>query len=177
MCIRDSYEGTTAIQGLDFFFRKIVKDHGQSMTALSMQIAQFAKDLGAQAGYFDAEREALGKGLEAVQGIVGYMAGAAFQSDPRTGGDLKNLYKVGQNTSRLLLGAGDLIVAWLLMRQAEVAKSAIDAGATGKDLDFYTGKVAAARFFVHQVLPRLSAERAMAEATDMSLMEVPESAF
>ncbi|MFZ1286585.1 MAG: acyl-CoA dehydrogenase [Candidatus Phosphoribacter sp.] len=171
------YEGTTAIQGLDFFFRKIVKDHGQSMTALSMQIAQFAKDLGAQAGYFDAEREALGKGLEAVQGIVGYMAGAAFQSDPRTGGDLKNLYKVGQNTSRLLLGAGDLIVAWLLMRQAEVAKAAIDAGATGKDLDFYTGKVAAARFFVHQVLPRLSAERAMAEATDMSLMEVPESAF
>ena len=171
------YEGTTAIQGLDFFFRKIVRDHGQSMTSLSMQIAQFAKDLGAQAGYFDSEREALGKALENVQGIVGYMAGAAFQSDPRTGGDLKNLYKVGQNTTRLLLGAGDLIVGWLLMRQAEVAKNALDAGAAAKDLDFYTGKIAAAKFFVHQVLPRLAAERAMAEATDLSLMEVPESAF
>ena len=171
------YEGTTAIQGLDFFFRKIVRDHGQSMTGLSMQIAQFAKDLGAQAGYFDAEREALGKALENVQGIVGYMAGAAFQSDPRKGGDLKNLYKVGQNTTRLLLGAGDLIVGWLLMRQAEVAKNALDAGAAPKDLDFYTGKIAAAKFFVHQVLPRLAAERVMAEATDLSLMEVPESAF
>ena len=171
------YEGTTAIQGLDFFFRKIVRDHGQSMTSLSMQIAQFAKDLGAQAGYFDAEREALGKALENVQGIVGYMAGAAFQSDPRKGGDLKNLYKVGQNTTRLLLGAGDLIVGWLLMRQAEVAKNALDAGAAPKDLDFYTGKIAAAKFFVHQVLPRLAAERVMAEATDLSLMEVPESAF
>jgi len=171
------YEGTTAIQGLDFFFRKIVKDHGQSMTALSMQIAQFAKDLGAQGGYLDAEREALGKALENVQGIVGYMAGAAFQSDPRTGGDLKNLYKVGQNSTRLLLGAGDLIVGWLLMRQAEVAKNALDAGAAPKDVDFYTGKIAAAKFFVHQVLPRLAAERAMAEATDMSLMEVPEAAF
>ena len=171
------YEGTTAIQGLDFFFRKIVRDHGQSMTSLSMQIAQFAKDLGAQAGYFDAEREALGKALENVQGIVGYMAGAALQSDPRKGGDLKNLYKVGQNTTRLLLGAGDLIVGWLLMRQAEVAKNALDAGAAPKDLDFYTGKIAAAKFFVHQVLPRLAAERAMAEATDLSLMEVPESAF
>ncbi len=171
------YEGTTAIQGLDFFFRKIVRDHGQSMTGLSMQIAQFAKDLGAQAGYFDAEREALGKALENVQGIVGYMAGAAFQSDPRTGGDLKNLYKVGQNTTRLLLGAGDLIVGWLLMRQAEVAKAALDAGASPKDVDFYTGKIAAAKFFVHQVLPRLSAERAMAESTDLSLMDVPEAAF
>ena len=171
------YEGTTAIQGLDFFFRKIVRDHGQSMTGLSMQIAQFAKDLGAQAGYFDAEREALGKALENVQGIVGYMAGAAFQSDPRTGGDLKNLYKVGQNTTRLLLGAGDLIVGWLLMRQAEVAKAALDAGAAPKDVDFYTGKIAAAKFFVHQVLPRLSAERAMAESTDLSLMDVPEAAF
>jgi alkylation response protein AidB-like acyl-CoA dehydrogenase len=171
------YEGTTAIQGLDFFFRKIVKDHGQSMTTLSMQIAKFAKDLGAQGGYLDPEREALGKAMEAVQGIVGYMAGAAFQSDPRRGGDLTNLYKVGQNTSRLLLGAGDLIVGWLLLRQAEVAKAALDAGATGKDADFYTGKIAAAKFFTHQVLPRLQAERAMAEATDLSLMEVPESAF
>ena len=171
------YEGTTAIQGLDFFFRKIVRDHGQSMTGLSMQIAQFAKDLGAQAGYFDSEREALGKALENVQGIVGYMAGAAFQSDPRTGGDVKNLYKVGQNSTRLLLGAGDLIVGWLLMRQAEVAKAALDAGASPKDVDFYTGKIAAAKFFVHQVLPRLAAERAMAESTDLSLMDVPEAAF
>ena len=171
------YEGTTAIQGLDFFFRKIVRDHGQSMTGLSMQIAQFAKDLGAQAGYFDSEREALGKALENVQGIVGYMAGAAFQSDPRTGGDVKNLYKVGQNSTRLLLGAGDLIVGWLLMRQAEVAKAALDAGASSKDVDFYTGKIAAAKFFVHQVLPRLAAERAMAESTDLSLMDVPEAAF
>ena len=171
------YEGTTAIQGLDFFFRKIVKDHGRSMTALSMQMAQFAKDLGAQDGFFDAEREALGKGLESVQGIVNYMASNALKSDPRTGGDLRNLYKVAQNTTRLLLAGGDLIVGWLLMRQAEVAKAALDAGADKKDVDFYTGKIAAAKFFVHQVLPRLAAERAMAEATDNSLMEVPEAAF
>ena len=41
------YEGTTAIQGLDFFFRKIVKDKGQALTHLSTQIQEFAKDLGA----------------------------------------------------------------------------------------------------------------------------------
>jgi len=142
-----------------------------------MQIQQFAKDLGTNAGALDAEREMLGKALENVQGIVGFMAGAAFQSDPRTGGDLRNLYKVAQNTTRLLLGAGDLVVGWLLLRQAEVALTALESGANPKDEAFYQGKVAAARFFTRQVLPRLAAERAMAEATDNSLMDVPEAAF
>ncbi len=171
------YEGTTAIQGLDFFFRKIVKDHGQSMTHLSMQMTEFAKDLGASGGVLDTERELLGKALENVQGIVGFMAGAAFASDPRRGGELANLYKVGQNSTRLLLAAGDTVVGWLLLRQAEVAQAAVAAGASAKDVPFYEGKIAAARFFARQVLPRLAAERAMAEATDNALMELPEAAF
>ncbi len=170
------YEGTTAIQGLDFFFRKIVKDHGAAMTELSMHIGEFAKDLGASGGVFDAERELLVKALDDVQAIVGFLAGAAFSSDPRSGGDVRNLYKVGQNTTRLLLAAGDLVVGWLLLRQADVAHAALDT-ASGKDRDFYLGKVAAARFFARQVLPRLSAERAIAEATDNALMDLPEAAF
>ena len=36
---------------------------------------------------------------------------------------------------------------------------------------------AAARFFAQTILPRLSAERAIAEGTDASIMDVPESAF
>ena len=81
------------------------------------------------------------------------------------------------NMGQILLAAGDLVVGWLLLRQAEVALAALEAGADGKDKDFYTGKVAAAQFFARNVLPRLSAERTIAEATDNSLMDVPESAF
>jgi alkylation response protein AidB-like acyl-CoA dehydrogenase len=168
------YEGTTAIQGLDFFFRKIVRDKGQALQLVAAQMQEFAKDLG---GSLDRERELLGKALEDVQGIVGHMIGDLMKSDPRTGGDPANLYKVGQNTTRLLLAAGDLVVGWLLLRQAEVAQKALDAGASGKDADFYRGKVAAASFYAKNVLPRLAAERAIAEATDNDLMDVPESAF
>ncbi|KRF45657.1 butyryl-CoA dehydrogenase [Terrabacter sp. Soil811] len=168
------YEGTTAIQGLDFFFRKIVRDKGQALQHVAGQIQEFAKDLG---GSLDTERELLGRALEDVQGIVGHMIGDAMKSDPRMGGDTANLYKVGQNTTRLLLAAGDLVVGWLLLRQAEVAQKAIDGGATGKDADFYRGKVAAASFYAKNVLPKLAAERAIAEATDNDLMDVPESAF
>ena len=178
------YEGTTAIQGLDFFFRKIVRDKGQAIGHLSMQVQEFAKDLGTVGGALDTEREMLAKALEDVQGILGFMVDAAISSDPRTGGDPRQLYRVGQNTTRLLLAAGDLVVGWLLLRQAEVAQAALDSGTghlgaalTASDRDFYTGKVAAARFFTRTVLPHLATERAIAEATDNALMDVPESAF
>jgi alkylation response protein AidB-like acyl-CoA dehydrogenase len=173
------YEGTTAIQGLDFFFRKIIKDKAQALAHVAMQVQEFAKaDDGT--GFLKVERELLGKGLEDVQGILGFMVGELMKSDPRAdeSNDVRNLYKVGQNTSRLLLAAGDLVIGWLLLRQAEVAHKALEGGAvSARDHDFYEGKIAAASFFARTVLPKLAAERAIAEATDNSLMDVPESAF
>ena len=172
------YEGTTAIQGQDFFFRKIVRDNGQALGHIAMQIQEFAQDVDAQGGALKHERELLGQGLENVQGILGAMFQALMASDPKQeGSDITNIYKVGQNTSRLLLAAGDLVVGWLLLRQAAVATEALEAGAEGKDKDFYTGKIAAASFFAKNVLPLLAGERAIAEATDNTLMDVPESAF
>jgi hypothetical protein len=143
-----------------------------------MQVQEFAKaDDGT--GFLKVERELLGKGLEDVQGILGFMVDELMRSDPRAdaSNDVRNLYKVGQNTSRLLFGAGDLVIGWLLLRQAEVAHRALQADVSAKDRDFYEGKVAAASFFARTVLPKLAAERAIAEATDNSLMDVPESAF
>src|SRR4051812_20844358 len=171
------YEGTTAIQGMDFFFRKIVRDKGQALAHLAGQIAEFAKaDPGD--GRLSAERELLGKALDDVQGIVGAMVGDVMASDPRVqGSDPRSIYKVGQNTTRLLLAAGDLVIGWLLLRQADVALTRLAEGASAKDEPFYRGKVAAARFFARQVLPRLAAERAIAEGTDNDLMELDEAAF
>ncbi len=91
--------------------------------------------------------------------------------------DVTALYKVGQNTSRLLLATGDLVTAWLLVRQAEVALGALAGEVSERDRHFYEGKLAAARFFTTQVLPRLSSERAIVESTDNALMEVDEAAF
>jgi alkylation response protein AidB-like acyl-CoA dehydrogenase len=173
------YEGTTAIQGLDFFFRKIIRDKGTAVTYLSTLIQEFVKAVD-DSDFQHTERELLGKGLEDLQGILGFMVGELMNSDPRGGevSSVTNLYKVGQNTSRLLLCAGDLVVGWLLLRQAEVAKAALDAGtASAKDQKFYEGKIAAASFFARTVLPKIAAERQIAEATDNSLMDVSEDAF
>jgi hypothetical protein len=58
-----------------------------------------------------------------------------------------------------------------------VAKAALEAGPSARDRDFYEGKIAAASFFARTVLPKIAAERQIAEATDNALMDVPESAF
>jgi alkylation response protein AidB-like acyl-CoA dehydrogenase len=174
------YEGTTAIQAQDFFFRKIVRDKGVALGWLANQIVEFVKaDPGD--GRLAAERELLGKALDDVQGMVTWMIGALTTSDPRVpGADPRNVYKVGQNTTRLLMASGDLVVGWLLLRGADVATTALATGGDtlpAKEKAFYSGKIAAARFFATQVLPRLAADRAIVEATDNALMELDESAF
>jgi alkylation response protein AidB-like acyl-CoA dehydrogenase len=166
------YEGTTAIQGLDFFFRKMVKDQFKSISYLAQEITQTVKgDEGS--GQLSVERELLGQALENVQGILGVMGQWAMASQT----DVQEVYKVGLNSTRLLMASGDLMIGWLLIRQAEVALAALDAGPKDRDKDFYIGKVESARWFARNRLPLLAAERGIAEATTGEIMEMPESAF
>ncbi|GAB2866036.1 acyl-CoA dehydrogenase [Nocardioides pacificus] len=170
------YEGTTAIQGQDLFFRKIVKDQGKALGHIAGEIEKFiASEAGN--GRLKAERELLATALADTNAIVGSMINDLMASDARSeGGDIRNIYKVGLNTSRLLMALGDVVCAWLLLRQAEVALEKLG-GDPGKDKAFYEGKVAAAQFFAQSLLPKITAERAIAAATDLSIMDLDEAAF
>ncbi|RNL84380.1 acyl-CoA dehydrogenase [Halostreptopolyspora alba] len=165
------YEGTTAIQAQDFFFRKIVKNNGQALGQLLGGIKEFAASEAGN-GQLKNERAALAEATAEVERMVEVMVGYATSAME----DPKELYRVGLNTTRLLMSVGDVVLGWLLLRQAEVALAAID-GASPADRDFYTGKISAARFFADQVLPKIAAERAITEDTPLDLMEIPESAF
>ncbi|MGH3098409.1 MAG: acyl-CoA dehydrogenase [Streptosporangiales bacterium] len=168
------YEGTTGIQGQDLFFRKIVKDRAQALTKLGGEIKDFAlSDAGN--GQLKEERAALGRALEDVQAMVGQMFGWAMASQEE--GATNELYKVGLNTTRVLIAIGDLMVGWLLLRQADVALTALTGGTSDRDRRFYEGKVAAARFFATSQLPRIRAERKVLDATTLDLMELDEAAF
>ncbi len=176
--VRDSkidtlYEGTTAIQSLDLVFRKIVKDQGQALLTVAAEIQSFIEAESGN-GRLKQERLALGKALGEVQQILGVFTGwlAAAQ-----GGEQRELYKIGLNSRRLLLALGDLVVAWLLQRQADVALRALGGEVSAADRAFYEGKVASARFFAHEVLPRIGADRRIIESTDLDLMDLPEESF
>ncbi|MCU0270649.1 MAG: acyl-CoA dehydrogenase [Acidimicrobiales bacterium] len=171
------YEGTTAIQGQDFFFRKIVKDQGQAITWLAGQITEFVGSED-EDGRLKEERALLGTALGEAQAMLGTMFGFLMSANPQAEGtDVRNVYKVGLNTTRLLMAIGDVVVGWLLLRQAEVAQRALAGEVSDADQAFYTGKIAAAQWFARQILPRLAAERAVMDGTDNAVMDLPIEAF
>jgi alkylation response protein AidB-like acyl-CoA dehydrogenase len=157
------YEGTTHIQALDLFFRKIGRDRGATLTALLGQIKATADGLPADLGI---EKAALAAALGDVQGIVGAMMGKLGQS----------VYHAGLQGNRILFALAELVIGWRLAVGAGVAHGKL-AGATGDEQAFYRGKLAAARWYAKNVLPGLALTRKLIEASDLDLMELPDESW
>src|SRR5699024_4948872 len=174
--IRDSkidtlYEGTTAIQGQDYFFRKIAKDNGRGFGALLGGIRSFlAEEQGGED--LSTERGLLADSVDCLNSMVETLVAYLAEMEK----DTAAIYKVGQNTTRLLMVSGDVVIAYLLLRGAATALARRPLGAK-KDEDFYAGKIAVAKFFANQVLPGVLVQRSIVERTDGSLMTLPDPAL
>jgi alkylation response protein AidB-like acyl-CoA dehydrogenase len=168
------YEGTTAIQALDLLFRKIIRDQGATLTWVADQIRELVK-AGGDADPFATERARLAEALDDTQGHLGVLIGHAMASMDEA--KRTEIYKTGLQSTEFLHSLAETTIGWLLLRQAEVAQAALDGGASGSDADFYTGKVASARWFAQYSLPKASFRRQRAEAEDGWVMDVPEAAF
>jgi alkylation response protein AidB-like acyl-CoA dehydrogenase len=166
------YEGTTAIQAQDFFFRKIVRDHGKALQHLVAQIEAFIESDDARPELADARKQ-LTTALDDLQGWVATMTGYLVDSQQSA----RELYRVGLESVPFLLAVGDLLIGWLLLRQAEIALAALDRDPAPAERAFYAGKAATANFFVKNVLPRLTAERGIAANVDLAVMQLREEAF
>ncbi|MFG1919084.1 acyl-CoA dehydrogenase [Micromonospora sp. NPDC048898] len=159
------YEGTTAIQSMDLLFRKIVRDNAQTLTALISDIRAFNSGEAGN-GRLKEGRSFLGEAADDIEAMLAKLAERLFavQSDP------DQMLAVGEHTVRFMMSIGDLVIGWLLLRQADVAIAALDAGASGPDADFYRGKVAVATYFATTVLPELSVRRRLVENSGGTLM-------
>jgi alkylation response protein AidB-like acyl-CoA dehydrogenase len=166
------YEGTTAIQAQDFFFRKIVRDQGAALGHLVTQIESFIDSEEARPELVDARKQ-LATAVDDLQAWVATMTGYLIDSQQSA----SELYRVGLESVRFLLAVGDLLIGWLLLRQAETALTALDGDPSPADSAFYAGKVTTANFFVKNVLPRLTAEREIAANVDLAVMQLREEAF
>jgi hypothetical protein len=164
------YEGTTAIQALDLFFRKIVRDRGEALAHVAAQISQ---SIGTCDAALKTQADQLRTALEDVQAMTatmtGYLMAAAEQPT--------EIYKVGLGSVRFLLAVGDLLIGWRLLVQANVAHVALSANPSQADGAFYQGKIAAATFFAANMLPKLSGLRGIIENLDDEIMKLPEAAF
>jgi len=162
------YEGTTAIQALDLFFRKIVRDRGDALAHVATQISQTIDTCDAG---LKTQADQLRTALEHVQAMTatmtGYLMAAAEQPT--------EIYKVGLASVRFLLAVGDLLIGWRLLVQANAAQAAL-AESKG-DEACYRGKIATATFFAANMLPNLAALRGIIENLDDEIMNLPEAAF
>jgi alkylation response protein AidB-like acyl-CoA dehydrogenase len=163
------YEGTTAIQSLDLFFRKIARDQGQTLTRFTEDILEYVKG---GSDEFAQERESLGQALEQAQNHIGALVGYSMASMQEG----SEIYKAGLHTNTLLESLSEVVIAWLLLEPAEIASSKL-ADATGDDVAFYQGKIASARFFVNDALPKIALRTSAAQAEDGWLMDLPDEAF
>ncbi len=161
------YEGTTAIQAMDLFFRKIVRDQGETLAALAAEILELIKG-GGDEDPFAAERELLSGMLDDTQAHLGSMVENLMAS---AGGQHEAIYKVGFQTNHLLESMAETVIAWLMLRHAEVALPKVDVE------PFYRGKVEAARWFLRHVAPKTAMRRAAAAAEDAALMDLAVAAF
>lgn len=159
------YEGTTHIQALDLIFRKIARDGGATLQGL---LGEIQKTLDSEEGgeALAPERARLARALGDVQGLFMALLGK-MQEDA---------YHVGFQGNRVLEALSELVIGWLLVRHAALAHSAL-ASAGRRDTAYYAGKVASARWFCSDVLPRLTLARKLVEASDLSLMDLPDEAF
>ncbi len=165
------YEGTTAIQAQDFFFRKIARDQGAALSHVVGRIQAFLDHDTARPELADG-RAALSAALADVSAMVTAMTKYLIDSQQNS----RDLYRVGLSSVPFLLAVGDLFIGWLLLEQAEIAQAALD-GASDRDRDFYLGKIGAAGFFARHVLPRLASDRSVIETMALAPMELPEGAF
>ncbi len=166
------YEGTTAIQAQDFFFRKIARDKGVALQHVVTQIQKFLDSETARRELADS-RAFLAAALSDAQAMTAALTGYLMSAQENR----RELYRVGLESVAFLLSVGDLLIGWLLLEHAELALDALDGDPSDGDREFYRGKVAAADFFAKNVLPRLGAERKIVEGVDLTIMDLREEAF
>ncbi|HEX9833503.1 MAG TPA: acyl-CoA dehydrogenase, partial [Mycobacterium sp.] len=164
------YEGTTAIQALDFIFRKIFRDNGSALAHVASQISKTIDGCDAALkSQADLLRVALADVQAMTATLTGYLMAASEQPS--------EIYKIGLSSVRYLKAVGDLIIGWRLLAQAEVAHTALTAGPAGGDEAFYQGKIATATFFAANMLPAITTVREIVETIDDDIMHLPEVAF
>ncbi|MGB5132048.1 MAG: acyl-CoA dehydrogenase C-terminal domain-containing protein, partial [Steroidobacteraceae bacterium] len=87
----------------------------------------------------------------------------------------RNPDEMGAAATDYLELTGYLCLAWCWARSAAVAAAALHKGVA--DPDFYTAKLATARFYFSRLLPRAEAHLDALGAGARSLMEIPEGQF
>jgi len=160
------YEGTTGIQANDLVGRKILRDGGESLKGLLVELRGFEAEL-AKVADLKVLTKALAEGRDAIESAVGWLAvnHARHPAAP------------GAASYHLLMLLGTVTGGWQLARGALIAHERLAAGATGPDRDFYQAKIVTARFYAEQFLPLATAHLRALQSGPETLVALTDEQF
>ena len=168
-CWRDNrlnpiHEGTNGIQALDLLGRKVWQEKGLELllgamqadleVAADPQCKQWAHSLGGAIERLGATTRVLGRAL-GEQGPDDALA----------------------NASVYLHLFGHVVVAWMWLRQANIAADRLNADISQADRNFYSGKMQAARYFFHWELPGIGRDLEILENMDDTCLSMKDEWF
>jgi hypothetical protein len=164
------YEGTNHIQALDLVSRKLGARGGENFADFLKEIGEFVAEhsarpgLGAELGALGEAATTLQRGAEALMGFF-------------MGGKLDQVTLVA---SPFLETLSEVAVAHVLLEAAVVAEGRLrreEDDLAHEDVDFYRGKVLAAKYFASYVLPQTQARVNAIIAGDRSPLDMPDGGF
>ncbi len=135
------YEGTNAIQAIDFVTRKILKDGGKTFMAFGERVQKAMND--ADESIFP-EKKVLGASL----GKAGEIA-TVFGKFAQEG----KMDRVLEHATDFLTYCSNIAVAWALLDQAVLAQSKLGS-ASGEDANYYQTKIDDFKVYVQHYLYR-----------------------
>lgn len=164
------WEGTSFIHAMDLVGRKMRMKGGIPFANWLEDRKQFI-DLNKNADGFGREMQQLAKAYQCVAGIRDLYA--SYYENKAEKGALIPLYAL-----RVLTCCAQLFAAEAIMDQALLARKKVDElGAGHHDYAYYTGKIAAARYFANNILPNVYILTEVIKIADKSAMECPDEAF
>jgi alkylation response protein AidB-like acyl-CoA dehydrogenase len=161
------HEGTNGIQALDLLGRKITQQQGACFVALMDEIERAAADADATEAALSPLAAQLRAAALGLRDVTAHLV-REMRADPERG--LANATAYMELTSRVVFG-----MLWL--RQAAVASRALTGGARGGDVDFYQGKLQAARFYFGFELPRTRPDVELLLRNDPAALEMRDAWF
>ena len=157
------HEGTHGIQGMDLLGRKVNLAGG---VTLSIFEEEMQPALQAAAG--SETLAAMGEALTDIWQLVKRTVETVNQ-------EADTVARLSSATP-FLDAFGHVAIAWLWLRQAVIAREALQNGAQA-DADFYEGKVAACQFFYRYHLPQAAEKLRYVASQDRSVLDTQASWF
>ncbi|WP_054695363.1 acyl-CoA dehydrogenase [Syntrophomonas palmitatica] len=162
------WEGTNFIQSMDLVGRKWMMGKGKVFADWLAEIESFAVENAAAEG-FEKEMAILKRAVDAYKEIqttiAGYVMGGKVPMLP--------LY-----ATRILHATAELACGQLILDQALLAaRRMAELGSDHYDYAFYQGKVMAAKYFIHNIVPNIFRTLEVIKEGDTSVLEIEEAAF